>query len=403
MNEQLRKLLEARAAAFTTAQDGLSRAERDNGGEDAQARESFEAAFNEVRELDARIAEVRSLIASEASAEEARSMLGDMSQQEQREQVDGFRSFLRGESDERGYDLGFSEREQRGLATGANGSTASNGEGNLLATTLVATLYEGLRDTSIIRRLASSFTTTGGESIQFPKVGQRPTASRVNEGGLIGTSDPTFTKDELKAFKYAFIAKLNREMVDDPIVNLVPFIVSFGREALFDAQAADWLNGTGANQPEGLVPGLTKTKTAASGSAISADEMLSLKFGIKAGYRSRGVYVVNSTTGESLAKLKGTDGHYLWKTSARDGEPDVFHGRPIYTDEGVPNIGLSARSAVFIDPARAYLIRDVGTVRVDRSDEYGFDTDEVAWRFIVRSDGGVWDDEAGIALVHPAT
>jgi HK97 family phage major capsid protein len=406
VKERLKKLLEQRAGLFAQARAAYDNATREGAEDTAEARSQFDAAMAQVRELDGQIAEVRELLASEHAAMEARAALGDLPgggepQGQGGGVVDKFRAFLAG-NEGRSMDLPF-DSETRGLNTGKAGATANSGEGNLMATTLVAALYVALKDTSIIRSLAASVTTTGGEDLEFPKLGNRPTASRVNQGATIPQSDPTFTKMALKAYKYAFIAKLTSEMVSDPAVNLVPFITAFGREALFDAQAADFMVGTGTNQPQGLIPGLTITRPAAAVNAITLDEVLALKFAVKQGYRANGVYVTNSATAFALAKLKDADGRYLWKVSAVAGEPDQLHGRPAFTDENVPSIGANARSLAFVDPGRAYLIRDVASVRVDRSEEFAWGSDEVAWRFIVRSDGGVWDQQAGAVLVHPAS
>ena len=69
------------------------------------------------------------------------------------------------------------------------------------------------------------------------------------------------------------------------------------------------------------------------------------------------------------------------------GEPERLLGFPIYTSPAVPAIGTGARSVLFANFPESYFIRDAGGVRLERSDDFRFDTDQVAFKAVVRTDG----------------
>lgn len=400
MEEIIKRLVEERASVVAQARTALDRAEQADAADYPEARASWQGHMDRVAEIDVRLADLRNQRAAEDAASEFRGMLDDVRETPAgREAVDEFRQFLTGQHGTE-YRVDFTQNtlESRDLNITAN----ANGEANIVAETFVRSLYEALRETSVVRELAQRVVTEGGEKMTFPKISGRQTASLVAEGAAIGTSDPAFTKASLDAYKYAFISALSHEMTTDPAVNVVPFLVAAGQEALGEKQAEHFMVGTGTSQPLGIFPGATQTVAAASASAIAFDELLGLKYKLKPKYRRGGVYVVNDSSVLALAKVKDADGNYAWKTSTRDGEPDTIHGQRVAVDPYAPGIAINARSVAFVDPARAYLIRDVGQVRVDRSTEFAYDTDEIAWRFIARADGGVWDANALAVLVHPA-
>lgn len=393
-DERIKRLLASRARAIETAREHLERAESEGRSLEGEVKDTYDAAMADVRRLDGELKETRELRDAEADADRQREefahLLGNDGGRGQSDAEAEFRQFLAGEA---GRDLKI-PFDSRTLQTPAVPGGPNNGEEAVVPETFVARLYEALRETSIVRQLATQITTASGEKLTFPRQTGRAKASRVAESATIPKSDPEFDKTHLESHKYGFIGMISSEFATDSAINIIPLLVAQGREALFEAQAEDWMVGDGDDAPVGIFPGATQVLEAAAPDAVSFEELLALKYALRPAYRRGALYVIADSTVPALASVRNEDGQYAWKVSDRDGEPDRIHGKPLEVDPYAPELEAEARSVAFLNPAHAYLIRDVGEVRVTRSDEYAFDTDEIAWRFLVRSDGGVWDDNA---------
>ena len=134
--------------------------------------------------------------------------------------------------------------------------------------------------------------------------------------------------------------------------------------------------------------------------AFRANNLIDLMFSATAPYRnsaSAGWLVKDATLG-AIRKLKDGAGRYLFEPAAIVGQPDSFLGKPIQTDPNVAAVALGAKSVAFGDFS-AYFVRMAGGVRFERSDDFKFDTDQVAFRPVIRADG-VTADQTGAIKVY---
>ena len=89
--------------------------------------------------------------------------------------------------------------------------------------------------------------------------------------------------------------------------------------------------------------------TAASATAITADELISLVYSLKAPYRSKAKFLMNDATVAAIRKLKDLNGVYVWQPALTAGEPDRLLGYPLYTSPKVPTMAAGARVIAFGD------------------------------------------------------
>ena len=83
--------------------------------------------------------------------------------------------------------------------------------------------------------------------------------------------------------------------------------------------------------------------TAASATAITADELIDLFYSLKSPYRRNAVWVLNDSTIKAIRKLKDGSGQYLWQPSLTAGTPDTILGRPVRTSAYMPAIDVYKR------------------------------------------------------------
>ena len=64
--------------------------------------------------------------------------------------------------------------------------------------------------------------------------------------------------------------------------------------------------------------------TAASATAVTADELMDLFYSLKSPYRKNAVWILNDSTIKAIRKLKDNNGQYLWQPSLVAGTPDTI-------------------------------------------------------------------------------
>jgi HK97 family phage major capsid protein len=296
------------------------------------------------------------------------------------------------------------QREQRVLSK----LTAGAG-GNVVPTGFVERLYAHLVEAATVRQFAGNLTTSSGENLLVPKTTTHGAAALVAEAGTIAASDAAFGQVTMNAYKYGQLIQLSTELVQDTAVDLLGYIAESGGRNVGLASGTHFVTGTGTSQPEGIMTNITAGVTLPTGNTLgfttagSIDALFDLYHSIVTGYRARGVWVMNDATLAKIRKTKDTTNQYLWQPGLAAGTPDTILGRPVFTDPNVAVFAASAKVAAFGDFTQYYLIRDVDSVRFERSDDFAFSTDLITFRVLIRTDGKPIDTTAAKSLVASAT
>ena len=243
--------------------------------------------------------------------------------------------------------------------------------------------------------------TAGGETLQIPKTTAHSTAASAAQGGPLPTSDPAFGLATLSAYKYGILLQVARELLDDTGVDLIGYLAMQAGRALGNKFGSDLVTGTGTNQPTGLIGGglasvgVTGATTGVGGSAQYAD-LVNLEYSVIAPYRqSRSCYwmAADQTIG-GFRLLVDKNGRPIWEPSMVLGSPDMLLGKPLVADPFMPAVATGSKSIAFGDFSQ-FFVRIVGPVRFERSDDYLFGSDLVAFRALIRGDGTLVDTAGG--------
>ena len=353
--------------------------------------------------LRARIDSIEETMRDAAAAEEAeKRLLGD--REEKRTDLGGdsssditeesLRSFLRGES--RSIEFGPDGKAwTRALSKG----TATAG-GNTVPTSFRDQLLQHLVDTtSVLQAGPTLLNTSSGEVIEVPVTTNHGAAAAVGEGSQITGTDPAFAKRTLGAFKYGQVVTVSRELVDDTAVDLLGYIAQAAGRNLGLAFGAKLATGAGTTEPWGIVTRASAGVTGGTGvtGTFTADNLIDLMYAVIAPYRANGKWLMKDATMGAVRKLKDGQNQYLWKPSLQLGQPDILLGKPVYTDANMAGTALNAKSVLFGDFS-AYFVRIAGGVRFERSDDFKFDTDQIAFRAIIRGDGEMADQTGAVKV-----
>ena len=276
----------------------------------------------------------------------------------------------------------------------ALGSSPDSAGGALIPTTFVPELLSFLDESAAIRQTnVRVIQTASGESMEWPKVLTKSSAAKVSEqSDPLGQNDPTFGTFTLAAHKAGVLIYVPTELVEDEgsSIGLESFIAQDFGEALGDLVGGWYITGTGTGEATGITTVSTLGKTAAGPAAITADELLDLKYSVATPYRRRATWMMNDSTILLIRKLKDSNGQYLWAPGLTAGQPNTIDGDPYVSETNMPAATTGLKSVIYGDFSR-YIIRDSRSVSVQRSDEFRFDVDQVAFRATMRTDGYLSD------------
>ena len=213
------------------------------------------------------------------------------------------------------------------------------------------TLVEALEEENMFRKLAHVISTSSGDR-KIPVVASKGSASWVDEEGTIPDSDDAFNQVSIGAYKLGTLIKVSNELLNDSVFNLESYISKEFARRIGSKEEDAFFNGNGTGKPVGIfnaTGGAEVGVTAASATAITADEIIDLFYSLKAPYRKNAVWILNDATIKAIRKLKDNNGNYLWQPSLTAGTPDTILGRPVYTSSYVPTIAAGAKTIAFGD------------------------------------------------------
>lgn len=346
-----------------------------------------EAQFQRINDdIDRRGALISDLVASEKRDAEIRSAVAGHAEARPREEraievvndVDLIRALAKGEM----RSLTFERRDVTKAATGAP-----------VPTSFYDQVMEVARYVGPMLDVATILNTAGGENIQIPRTNAYSSGSVTSEGAAIGESDPTFQAFlTLGAFKESFLVQFSTEMLEDAGVDVLGYLGTNVGQALGYAANAHLTTGTGTTQPTGIVPSAGSGITGGTGvsGAFTVDNVIDLVYSTNAAVRAMpGFAIMGSTTAiAALRKLQDGGGAYVWQPSLQAGQPDRVLGYAVVENPHMAAVATGAKSLIAGD-LKSYMVRQVGGIRLDRSDDYAFADGLVTFRATLRIDGGL--------------
>jgi HK97 family phage major capsid protein len=254
---------------------------------------------------------------------------------------------------------------------------------------------------SVMRAGATVVTTDTGEDLVVPRSTGFVTTNLIGEGASITESDPTLSTVTLKAFKYANYFEISQELANDSPTNLLDFLarqaaLSLGLGTTGYGNAL--INGAGTTEPRGLLldaatgvtgPTGTGTTLGAQGTVNQGtDALWSLIGSVAEPYAESdsAAFIMRNASNVIVRKLRDTSGQPVNGLTDRRS----ILGYPVYVDPFMPAMANTAESIAFGAMDR-YFVRIVNGIRFERSDEFRFQNDLVAFRCIVRLDAALID------------
>ena len=265
------------------------------------------------------------------------------------------------------------------------------------------TLVEALEEENIFRQMAKVIKTSSGDR-KIPVVASKGTASWIDEEGAYPESDDSFGQVSIGAYKLGTMIKVSEELLNDSVFDLQSYISREFARRIGAKEEEAFFTGDGKGKPLGVLAatgGAETGVTAASATAVTADELMDLYYSLKSPYRKKSMWVLNDSTIKAIRKLKDNNGQYLWQPSLTAGAPDMILGRPIKTSAYMPAIAAGAKTIAFGDFSY-YWIADRQGRSFKRLNELFAATGQVGFLASQRVDGKMILAEAVKVLVQKA-
>lgn len=249
------------------------------------------------------------------------------------------------------------------------------------------TLVQSLGRKRIVRDHAYVFQTNSG-SHKIPVVTQKGSASWIDEEGGIPEGDDTFGQQTIGAHKVGTIIKVSEELLNDAAFDLEGYFSAEFARRIGNKEEDAFFNGDGTGKPLGVLAdngGAEVGVTAASATAITADEIIALFYELDAPYRENAIWVFNDATMAAIRKLKGNDGQFLWQKALHEGDHETLLGKPVFTSPFMPVIAAGTKPVLFGDFS-FYWIGDRQGVTFKRLNERYADTGQIGFLATKRVD-----------------
>jgi HK97 family phage major capsid protein len=256
-----------------------------------------------------------------------------------------------------------------------------------------------------MRQVSQNIRTSTGADLPFPLMDDTAnSASIIGENTALGSGpDLAFTQLTLKAYKYSSgIVLLPWELITDSAIDITSLVGDALGTRIARAQNTHFTTGDNSGKPQGatgtaMTVGVTGTSLAAGPTYAN---LIDLIYSVDAAYRSNAVFMFSDTTLATLRKLvDGNSRPLFWSdaNSLATGVEGTLLGYRYIINNDMPALGTAnAKSILFGDFSRGYLIRDVTTVQILRLNERYADTGQVAFVGHARGDGRLCD-----AGTHP--
>lgn len=293
-------------------------------------------------------------------------------------------------------------RAQTAGTTTAGGYTVPTELANFIVKSMV--MWGPMYDQDI----CTSINTSSGNPLKIPTVNDTSVVAVAHTEGTAltddGGSDVTFGQKSLDAHAYdTEFVRWSWELDQDSIFSMEQLLGSLLGERLGRIANAQLTTGTGSSAPNGIVTASTAGKTAASATAITADEIIDLLHSVDPAHRSspKARFMFNDSTLAAIRKLKDGQGNYLWQMGdVVNGQPGSLLGYRYSINPSMDSIAASKKVILFGDFGK-YYVRKVGAPVIGVLRERFWPDMGIAG--LIRFDGELGDTAAVKHLVTAAS
>lgn len=329
---RIKKLLEARTKALEALKAIQLKAETEERAYSEDEQKEFARLEKEISDIDVtidaeeRAANIRTIDAVKTEAQPSQDILEERA----------FEAYVMGRVSE--------------LRAGEQNITMGN-NGAIIPVTIANRIIKKVTDICPIFRGAVHYTVKG--TLKVPVWGNANSTHNIAVGYQTEFTDITadagaFTSVDLGGYLAGALVLIGKSVENNGAFSVVNFIISQMAEEIAIFLEKELLTGTGSNAAQGAI-NTTNTLTAASATAITADELITLQAKVKQSFQANACWTMNTATFTALKKLKDNEGRYLLQNDVTSEFPYRLLGKPVYISDNMPVIAKNAKAILYGD------------------------------------------------------
>lgn len=236
------------------------------------------------------------------------------------------------------YIRGYVVNERAGELTKAD-------NGAVIPTTIANQIIKKVYDICPILDLSTKYNVKGNLDLPYYDESEgKITVAYADEFSPLASKNGKFKSITLTGFLAGALSKISRSLINNSQFNIVDFVVTEMSESIKRFIEHELLIGT-PSKVDGLST-LTNKVTTASGTAITADELIDLHDAVKDAYQNDAIWIMSPKTRTALRKLKDKEGRYLLNDDISSPFGTTLLGKPVYASDNMPEIG-AGNTAIF--------------------------------------------------------
>lgn len=312
----LKALIEKRNEKVAEMQSILDKAKEEKRAMTEEEMAQFNALEKEISDLDATIEAEKRASNYTITDDNKDKSVEERAEAEER----AFANYIRGVVE---------ERADVNMTTGDNGA--------VIPTSIANKIIKKVYDISPIYQLATRYNVGGTLNIPYyDESTQSITMAYATEFNELESTSGKFASIELKGFLAGVLTKVSKSLINNSQFAIVPFVVNAMADSIAKWIENELLNGT-TNKIAGLST-VTQTVTAASSTAITADELIDLQETVPDAYQGPAIWIMNKATRTAIRKLKDNDGNYILNKDATAKWGYTLFGKDVYTSDNMPGM-----------------------------------------------------------------
>lgn len=236
------------------------------------------------------------------------------------------------------------------LRAGEQNVSMSN-NGAIIPTSIANRIIKAVEDRCPILAGATVYSVKG--NLKVPVWGKANSTHDIAVGYSAEFTELTadagkFTSVDLGGYLVGALVLIGRSVETNAQFNITEFIVNQMAEEIAGFIERELLTGTGNSAMQGAC-NTTNVKTAASATAITADELIELQSQVKQVYQANACWTMAPSTFLALKKLKDNNGRYLLQDDVTGAFPYRILGKPVYLSDNMPAMEAGAASVLYGD------------------------------------------------------
>ena len=343
----LKKLTEQKNQKQKEMQELIDAADAEERTLNEEEMKKFEELEEEIRSIDVSIRAIDTARKLEPEDETEEAENKDQEQRDiEQSDIDEFDAYLRGKVEERD-----------------NTNMVKTDNGAVIPTTIANKIIEKVVDMCPIYHDADRYNVKGTLQIPYYDETTKDIKMEYCDEFTDGESSTgKFASVTLTGYLARAITDVSKSLINNSQFNIVDFVIRRMALSIAKFLEKELLHGT-ASKVDGL-SGVTQKVTAASATAITADEIIDLQEAVPDEYQAEAYFIMNKKTRTAIRKLKDGQGNYLLNKDANSRWGYTLFGKDVYTSANMDEMA-AGKKAIFYGDYKGLAVKVSEDINID--------------------------------------